>query len=433
MLTWEAPASLSRSPIKERTMKSTAKGNGNGNGTAVPGWHAEFLSIMPAIRRHARSLFRRLPRQDRDEAVAEVTAVAMMEYLNRRDGDRPECLDPAILATSAVLNVRHSGRACGRESNRDVLSPTAQRRRGFLVEHLRESCDAERQRARIDLRGNGDPNRLCEARTHGQGGRSRFAREQRRRRAEKRLDANKIEFAAARRIQERLLPVAPPDLACFDVGGIARPAAATGGDYFDYVPMLNGAVGVVIGDVSGHGFGPALLIASTRAYVRAFAQTSNDPAELLALTNRVLTADTADERFVTLVLARLDTQQSSLVYASAGHPTAYILDAAGRVRMRLPSTGLPLGISPENEFVTSPTISVGPGELVLLVSDGVLEACAPDGGPFGWSRAVGIARIYRAEPAACIVSNLYHAVRAYAQNAPQLDDITAVVIKRRVG
>ena len=85
-------------------------------------------------------------------------------------------------------------------------------------------------------------------------------------------------------------------------------------------------------------------MASTRAYLRAFAQTHSDLGELLTLVNRVLIMDMEDERFVTVVLARFDTRTRSLVYASAGHPTAYVLDAAGQVRLCLPSTSLPLGL-----------------------------------------------------------------------------------------
>jgi serine phosphatase RsbU (regulator of sigma subunit) len=258
----------------------------------------------------------------------------------------------------------------------------------------------------------------------------RFLRERsRRRKAEKRMHRTDLESQVARRIQRKLFPAAPPALPGFDIAGITCPAEATGGDYFDYVPMLQDGVGVVVGDVSGHGFGPALLMASTRAYLRAFAQTQSDLGELLSLLNRVLILDTEDDRFVTIVLARFDPQKKSFVYASAGHPTGYVLDASGHIRLSLPSTDLPLAIRPGEGFSSSPIIKLEPGELVVLLSDGVIEALAPDGAPFGSTRAVNIVRVYRRDPAARIVSNLYHAVRAFSQNMPQLDDITAVVIK----
>lgn len=130
-------------------MTSTKAGAGNGT---VPAWHAGFLLTVPVIRRHTHALFQHLSRQERDEALAEVTAVAMMGYLGHLEKAETEAFDPTALARSAALHVLDSGRACGRESSGDVLSPTAQHQRGFKVEHLKESCKAERLRMRIDLR-----------------------------------------------------------------------------------------------------------------------------------------------------------------------------------------------------------------------------------------------------------------------------------------
>lgn len=93
------------------------------------------------------------------------------------------------------------------------------------------------------------------------------------------------------------------------------------------------------------------------------------------------------------------------------------------------STGTPLGIFLDGKFPTAPAITLQSGDLVLLLTDGVLEASAPDGALFGFQRAIDIVRVYRNDSAAQIVSNLYHAVRAFSHNLAQVDDITAVVIK----
>jgi serine phosphatase RsbU (regulator of sigma subunit) len=415
----------------------------------VPAWHADFLLMVPEIRRQTHALFQHLSPHERDEALAEVTAVAMTCYLENLEEGGKASFDPAALAESAALYVLNGGRACGRESSHDVLSPTAQHQRGFKVEQLKQSCAARRLRMRIDPRKDrGLPAPAAAATQLPQAHFPRlptlpgpangddedqsvsFAQERSRRHtAETRLEAVNIEFEAARRIQQKLFPVAAPALDAFEIAGRTWSADATGGDFFDYVPMRDDCVGVAICDVSGHGFGPALLMASTRAYLRAFAQTQSDLGELLSLVNRVLTLDMEDDRFATLFLARFDPRKRSLVYASAGHPTGYILGASGEVRMRLPSTGSLLGPASDATFSASPVVPIEPGELVLLLSDGVIEATAPDGAPFGWTRAAGIVRIYRDDPAAHIVYNLYHAVRAFSQNAPQVDDVTAVVIK----
>ena len=415
----------------------TATRNGSGNGH-VPAWHTGFVRMMPVIRRHARDFFRHMARPERDEAVAEVTAVALVDYVRYlEDGGVSEAVNPNALAAFATRTVRNGGRACGQESSRDVLSPTAQNRRGFTVECLKGSRDSAQPQKRLELREDGqDFARPPPPKAHANGDASQanlsgllIQEAAQHADAKKQLADHQIEFEIARRIQRNPLPPATLVLPGFEVGGVVCPAAAIGGDYFDYVPMPNGAIGVVVGDVSGHGSGPALLIASTRAYLRAFAQTSSDLGELLRLADRALSLDTGGEQFVTAILVRLDLQKRSLVYCSAGHPAGYILDVSGHVRIRLPSTGPPLGIASKEGFAESPVIPLRAGELVLLLSDGVAEASAPCGAAFGWMRAVSTVRYYRHDSAVRIAMNLCDAIRAFTQEGPQLDDITAVVIR----
>jgi serine phosphatase RsbU (regulator of sigma subunit) len=251
----------------------------------------------------------------------------------------------------------------------------------------------------------------------------------RRRQAEKALRETYDQIRAAREIQQRLFPAAAPQLPGLDIAGGSFPAEATGGDYFDYIPMADGTLGVVISDVTGHGFGPALVMASTRAYLRAFTLIHADVAAVLQLANRVLVTDMGNDRFVTLLLARVDPVARTLVYSNAGHPAGYVLDARGAVKRHLGSTSIPLGVLPEADFPAGEPVQLEPGDLVILLTDGVVEARAPDNTPFGTQRVFEIIRLYRADPARLIVANLYHAVRAFTHNAPQVDDITAVVIK----
>jgi sigma-B regulation protein RsbU (phosphoserine phosphatase) len=128
-------------------------------------------------------------------------------------------------------------------------------------------------------------------------------------------------------------------------------------------------------------------------------------------------------------LARLDPRSRSFSYASAGHSTGYIFNAAGEIKQPLPSTSIPLGIMPESRFPSSAPIVLEDGDLVLFLTDGIVESRAPDGAIFGTRRTIDLARVYRHTPAREIVENLYFAVRAYTQNQPQYDDITATVVK----
>jgi serine phosphatase RsbU (regulator of sigma subunit) len=251
----------------------------------------------------------------------------------------------------------------------------------------------------------------------------------RRRQAERTLRETQERIRAAREIQQRLFPVSAPRLPGVEMAGASYPADATGGDYYDYIPMADGSVAVVIGDVTGHGFGPALVMASTRAYLRALAQTNTDVANILALANRVLAADVGDDRFVTLLLARLDAEARWLVYSNAGHQSGYVFDSLGLVKRQLGSTAMPLGIMPDGEFPAGERVRLVPGDLVVLLTDGIVEARSPDNALFGAQRVFDLVRLYRNDPAQQIVANLYHAVRAFSQNMPQVDDITAVVVK----
>jgi PAS domain S-box-containing protein len=145
------------------------------------------------------------------------------------------------------------------------------------------------------------------------------------------LRENEEQFRVAREIQERLFPKAAPQWPGIDLAGASFPAKATGGDYFDYLSVADGGWGIVVGDVSGHGVGPAMLMAETRAYLRILAQNRGDLGEILARANRALVEDVSDGRFVTLMLAKFESAGRALVYANAGHPPAFVLDASGQV------------------------------------------------------------------------------------------------------
>lgn len=257
-------------------------------------------------------------------------------------------------------------------------------------------------------------------------------------RAENELAQAHAEFRVARRIQQKLFPTTTPQVAgmdiCsatfgFDISGASYPAEAIGGDYYDYLALGDGCLGIAIGDVSGHGVGPALLMAEVRAYLRAFAHMSPDPGVILRLVNDVVLPDIEDDRFITLLLARLNPHTRSFTYVSAGHSTGYIFNAAGEVKQTLPSTCVPLGILRDSAYFSTPPIHLDAGDLVLFLTDGIVEARAPDGSIFGSQRTLDLVRIYRGASASTIVENLYYAVRAFAQNQPQYDDITATVIK----
>lgn len=250
-----------------------------------------------------------------------------------------------------------------------------------------------------------------------------------RKRAARELRENQEQFRVAREIQQRLFPKGAPACPGFDIGGSTFPAEATGGDYFDYLPMVHERLGVVVGDVTGHGVGPALLMAETRAYLRVLAGRREDVGEILTRANGILAEDVGSERFITLFLGRIDPKTRGFVYASAGHPAGYVLNAQGDIKATLKRTGIPLGMKTDTQFASAPEIILSSGDLILLLTDGVEEASAPDGMLFGLARILDTVRSNRFMPAQQIVQTLYETVRSFANNTPQVDDITAIVIK----
>jgi sigma-B regulation protein RsbU (phosphoserine phosphatase) len=185
---------------------------------------------------------------------------------------------------------------------------------------------------------------------------------------------------------------------------------------------------VSIGDATGHGIGAALLIAETRAYLRALALTHADPGTVVRLLNSRLAEDIGTGHFVTLLFARLSPPPCSLDYSNAGHWPGQVIDARGEVKFVLPSTNLPLGVDPGGHFPTGRPLALDPGDVVLLLSDGIIEAPSAGGRPFGMDRALKAVRAHRHESADDIVAALLARAREWS-GTTQEDDMTAVVIK----
>src|SRR5262249_21385370 len=119
----------------------------------------------------------------------------------------------------------------------------------------------------------------------------------------------------------------------------------------------------------------------------------------------------------------------NLIYASAGHPTAYVLSASGDIKAPLKRTSVPLGIQPDLQYKPAPEMSLIPGDLLVAVTDGLEEALAPDETAFGSDRLIEIVRSHRDHTARQIVEILYQGVREFSQNNEQIDDVTTIVVK----
>jgi sigma-B regulation protein RsbU (phosphoserine phosphatase) len=250
-----------------------------------------------------------------------------------------------------------------------------------------------------------------------------------RRRVERELQHSREEFAAAREIQQRLFPKSAPEIAGFEFAGVSQPAVATGGDYFDFLPMTDGALGIVVADVSGHGVGPALLMAEARAYLRPLSRRHAQPAAILDEAEELLREDLGTERYITLCMVRLDPVARRLTYANAGHPAAQVLNAAGDVKAVLRRTGRALGRQGGTPFTAGAEVALESGDLVLLLTDGIDEAMRSDGECFGLERALEIVRQHRTSPLPELVRRLCQAARDFTAPDPQNDDLTVVLMR----
>jgi PAS domain S-box-containing protein len=250
-----------------------------------------------------------------------------------------------------------------------------------------------------------------------------------RKEAEETLSKQKTQLLAAQSIQEQLLPKEPPSVTGFDIAGASYPAEFAAGDLFDYLSMPEESLGLVISDVSGHGFASALLMASVQARLRLLAEMGVEIEEILARTNSMLVEETGDDLFITAFIGRLDPRSRRLVYASAGHPAGYVFAHSGAVKALLESTSLPLAILPEIEFPTAEPLVLEPGDLVLLLTDGILETMNSEGEFFGAQRTLEVVRANRHKSSSDIVDSLHQAVRDFSGQESPSDDVTTMVIK----
>jgi serine phosphatase RsbU (regulator of sigma subunit)/ketosteroid isomerase-like protein len=236
------------------------------------------------------------------------------------------------------------------------------------------------------------------------------------------------ELRVARRIQEALLPKAIPKLEDWDITYYYWPAHEVGGDFYDFHPLSDGLVGLVIGDVSGKGVPAAVMMANTQSVLRAVAQRGDyTPGQVLAEANEVLYAYVPPNTFVTCFYAILDPQSGRFRYANAGHnlPCCRHGDLATELRAK----GMPLGLMPEMFYEEKETILV-PEDGVLFYSDGLVEAHNPQGVMFGAPRLRNLLAGYRTRRTALTTFLLEELGRFTGEGWEQEDDITLVTLQR---
>ncbi len=242
-----------------------------------------------------------------------------------------------------------------------------------------------------------------------------------------------LELAGA--VQQNLLPKETPAMQNFDIAGQCLFCDETGGDCYDFIDLSDitpDRHGIVMGDVSGHGIGSALLMAAIRGSLQSEAKHhSHDLAELMAELNQQVVRDTESDKFVTLFYGVLDGPARSLVWASAGHEPAVWYHQGTQQFEELPNTGMPIGVHHGAEYEQAGPIILTVDDILIVGTDGIREALNSQGEEFGRDRLYAILKENASQSAESISRAVVQAVIAFLGSAPRTDDITLVVIKAR--
>ncbi len=243
-------------------------------------------------------------------------------------------------------------------------------------------------------------------------------------------DRMEHDLSIARAIQQGLLPSGKPSLHGYDIAGWSQPAEETGGDYFDWQRLPSGRFAVTLADVTGHGIGPALVTAVCRAYVRASLSDHQKLDSVMTRINRLLYDDLPPERLITLVVGLLDVEKHSVEVLSAGHgPLCFYRSATGEVETHN-AHDIPFGVFDDRNYGPSDHIEFEPGDVLILLTDGFFEWENPTGEDFGIERLRESISRAAALDAQQIIEAIHRDVLTHATDTPQVDDLTAIVIKR---
>ncbi len=232
----------------------------------------------------------------------------------------------------------------------------------------------------------------------------------------------------AREMQFSLFPGEAPRIPGYDMAGICIPAEEIGGDYYDFLRLPGGNLGLTVADISGHGISSALVMTSFRGLLRTHTHGRLGPAQIAVKINRLLPEFTGSSQFITMVYAVLNPRDQIVTCVNCGHPPPLWRHADGRWDA-LTTHGPALGIMEKSKFI--PTgFSIQPGEILILYTDGVVEMDNPDGEYFGMERLKYAIDKYRDLSAYDLVRGIIQETRDFSGVQNYVDDFTILVVKR---
>ncbi|MCY4658814.1 MAG: PP2C family protein-serine/threonine phosphatase [Acidobacteria bacterium] len=241
-------------------------------------------------------------------------------------------------------------------------------------------------------------------------------------------DTLEREMNVAREVQRELLPRTTPSFEMLEVAGVCQPAVAVGGDYYDFLQHSDGRPGLVIADVSGKGAPAALLMASLQASVRSLFPIAMDPGLLNERLNDALCRSSSVARYATAFLADFDPGTRRMTYSNAGHLPGLVIRGAETIRCE--EGGLPIGLFEGVKYETG-SLTLAPGDLLALFTDGVSEAPAPDGEEFGAERLADLLRGHFESPLDTTLQAVLDALLDWSGPVDPHDDVTLVLARVR--
>ena len=247
-------------------------------------------------------------------------------------------------------------------------------------------------------------------------------------RLEARIEEQTAELELAAKIQKDLLPNTSPELNGYDILGRNTPAKLVGGDYFDFVHLDEHRIAIALGDVCGKGLPASLVMANLQATIRGQAFFNATAKQCLERSNTLLYHNTDKKIFVSLFYGILDTKNNTLCYANAGQNLP-LLFTPGKPPVPLETRGLVLGVMEKMSYKEE-QLSIQPGELLLIYSDGISEAMNDKLEEFGDERIKEMVVLYRNETANQIADHILSAVKWYIKDSPLWDDMTLMIVKR---
>jgi serine phosphatase RsbU (regulator of sigma subunit) len=240
------------------------------------------------------------------------------------------------------------------------------------------------------------------------------------------------DLAQAAEIQQGLLPASAPELPGLELAGYNVPCRTVGGDYYDFIPCVDGRISVLVGDVSGKGMPAALLMSNLQARAQILFDDPRDLGAVVARLNRIICANCPGNRFITFFVTVVDPKTGEMTWCNAGHNPPILIRANGEVE-HLEGGGLILGIMPMAPYAHQTTM-LNNGDMLVMFSDGVTEACQPGKDEeFGEERLAQLASELRKEPAEVAMRSLIDTLTKWIGDAPAADDITMIVAKKTAG